>query len=177
MIKQSAPGAVIIHFLGGIHEIYFPYVLMKPVLLLAVILGGAGGVLTFSMLGAGLVATPSPGSIFALLAMTPRGGLAGVLMGVIVSSAISFSVASYFIKKSTVEDEKELIDAQRRVKELKGTSSKLKVSSIVFACDAGMGSSAMAATNLKQKKTLKSQGWWFSNSRKVSILERKKSIC
>ncbi|VBB09191.1 phosphotransferase system eiic, partial [Lucifera butyrica] len=36
MIKQSAPGAIIIHFLGGIHEIYFPYVLMNPLLILAV---------------------------------------------------------------------------------------------------------------------------------------------
>ena len=46
--KQTAPGAVIIHFLGGIHEIYFPYILMKPMLLLAVIGGGMGGVFTFS---------------------------------------------------------------------------------------------------------------------------------
>ena len=28
--KDSAPGAVIIHLLGGIHEIYFPYILMNP---------------------------------------------------------------------------------------------------------------------------------------------------
>ena len=152
MIKQSAPGAIIIHFLGGIHEIYFPYVLMKPVLLLAVIAGGASGVLTFSVMGAGLVATPSPGSIFALLAMTPKGGFAAVIIGVIVSTAVSFLVGSYFIKRSSAEqDESELRDAKQKVQELKGTKSKLTVSNIVFACDAGMGSSAMAATSFKSK--------------------------
>ena len=74
MIKQSAPGAIIIHFLGGIHEIYFPYILMQPILILAVVAGGAAGVFTFNALGAGLVAVPSPGSIFALSAMAPKGG-------------------------------------------------------------------------------------------------------
>src|SRR5690606_35007033 len=81
--KLSAPGAMIIHFFGGIHEIYFPYVLAKPKMLLAVIAGGAAGVLTFVIFGAGLVATPSPGSIFAYLAMTPKGGFIGVILGVL----------------------------------------------------------------------------------------------
>jgi len=152
MIKQSAPGAIIIHSLGGIHEIYFPYVLMKPVLLLAVIAGGASGVLIFSVMGAGLVATPSPGSIFALLAMTPKGGFLAVIMGVIVSTAVSFLVGSYFIKRSSGEqDESEFKDAKQKVQELKGTKSKIAVSSTVFACDAGMGSSAIAATSLRNK--------------------------
>ena len=51
--KQSAGGAAIIHFLGGIHEIYFPYVLMNPRLILAVILGGMTGVFTLTILGVG----------------------------------------------------------------------------------------------------------------------------
>ncbi|MCG8502545.1 MAG: mannitol-specific PTS transporter subunit IIC, partial [Firmicutes bacterium] len=96
MAKNSAPGAIIIHFLGGIHEIYFPYVLMKPILLVAAIAGGASGVLTFGILGAGLVATPAPGSIFAYLAMTPRGNLIPVLLGIIISTAVAFFVASLF---------------------------------------------------------------------------------
>lgn len=70
--KSSAPGAVIIHFLGGIHEIYFPYILMNPRLILAVIGGGVSGTFTFQLLGAGLTASPSPGSIFAYFAMTPK---------------------------------------------------------------------------------------------------------
>ncbi|MFC7642742.1 hypothetical protein ACFQX6_18715 [Streptosporangium lutulentum] len=78
-LRPSTPAAIIIHFLGGIHEIYFPYVLMKPRLILAVIAGGAAGILVFIATGAGLVATPSPGSIFAYLAVTPRGGWFGVI--------------------------------------------------------------------------------------------------
>jgi len=151
MVKQSAPGTIIIHFLGGIHEIYFPYVLMNPVLLLAVIAGGASGVLTFSILGAGLVATPSPGSIFALLAMTPKGGFFGVIAGVLVSTAVSFVVASYFVKRSKSSDSDiELEEAQSKVKVMKNVS-KGRVQKIVFACDAGMGSSAMGASNLRSK--------------------------
>ncbi|MEG6586352.1 PTS mannitol transporter subunit IICB [Dendrosporobacter sp. 1207_IL3150] len=152
MIKQSAPGAVIIHFLGGIHEIYFPYVLMNPMLLIAVICGGASGVLTFTIFKAGLVATPSPGSIFALLAMTPKGGYLGVLAGVLVSTVVSFLVASVFVKRANDKiDETELEDAKEKVKELKGVQVKTRITKIVFACDAGMGSSAMGATNLRNK--------------------------
>ncbi|MCK8058581.1 PTS mannitol transporter subunit IICBA [Fusibacter sp. A2] len=151
MVKQSAPGAVIIHFLGGIHEIYFPYVLMNPALLLAVIGGGMSGVLTFTMLGAGLVATPSPGSIFALLAMTPKGGFFGVIAGVAISTAVSFFIASFFVKRSKVSgSDQELEDAQEKVKALKGVKSG-QVKKIIFACDAGMGSSAMGASSLKSK--------------------------
>ncbi|WP_459762425.1 PTS mannitol transporter subunit IICBA [Alkaliphilus crotonatoxidans] len=157
MVKQSAPGSIIIHFLGGIHEIYFPYILMNPLLILAVIAGGASGVLTFSILGAGLVATPSPGSIFALLAMTPRGGYFPVLAGVAVSTTVSFLVGAFFIKRASHKmDENELEEAKEKVKGLKGKKGKLTVNQIIFACDAGMGSSAMAATSLKKK--LKEKG-------------------
>lgn len=153
-IKQSAPGAIIIHFLGGIHEIYFPYVLMNPVLVLAAIAGGATGVLTFSLTGAGLVATPSPGSIFALMAMSPRGGLFPVLLGVATSTIVSFLVASIFVKKSASK-ELNLDSATITMNEIKnigkiGTDS-MNINTIIFACDAGMGSSAMGATTLKSK--------------------------
>ncbi len=94
--KQSAPGAIVIQFLGGIHEIYFPYILMKPKLILAVIAGGASGVLTFTLLNAGLKAVPSPGSIIALMLMSPKGGHLAVLAGVVVATVVSFLVASVF---------------------------------------------------------------------------------
>lgn len=100
MVKESAAGAMIIHFLGGIHEIYFPYVLMNPTLLLAVIAGGASGVATFQIFNAGLIAPPSPGSIIALLAMCPKNGFLGVMAGVLVSTIVSFFIASIFVKKS-----------------------------------------------------------------------------
>lgn len=155
MIKQSAPGAIIIHFLGGIHEIYFPYVLMRPVLLLAVIAGGMSGVFTFGLFGTGLVATPSPGSIFALMAMAPRGELFGVLAGVVVSTVVSFVVASPLIKRSDALGDEVLEGAKAQMQQMKaeskGTQQLGAVRKIVFACDAGMGSSAMGASLLKKK--------------------------
>jgi PTS system mannitol-specific IIC component len=93
-LRPSTPGAIIIHFFGGIHEIYFPYVLMNPRLILAAIAGGASGVFIAVITGAGLVATPSPGSIFAYLAVTPKDGYFGVLLDIAVASVVSFGVAS-----------------------------------------------------------------------------------
>jgi mannitol PTS system EIICBA or EIICB component len=162
--KQTAPGAVIIHFLGGIHEIYFPYILMKPALLLAAIAGGISGVFTFTMFDAGLIAPPSPGSIFALMAMTPKGGYMGVLAGVLVATAVSFAVASLILKSSkSQEEETDLTDAATKMEQLKGKKSSVAdqfvasavsyvgVKKIIFACDAGMGSSAMGASILRNK--------------------------
>lgn len=169
MAKQSAPGAVVIHFLGGIHEIYFPYILMKPALILAAIAGGVSGVFTFTLFGAGLVAVPSPGSIFALLAMTPRGGYIGILAGVLVATTVSFLVSALFLKRNATVDEGDLEEATRSMEAMKGKKStaaaavaeglepaleqneEQPINKIVFACDAGMGSSAMGASILKNK--------------------------
>ncbi|MEV0618514.1 PTS mannitol transporter subunit IICB [Nonomuraea sp. NPDC050404] len=94
LLRASTPAAIIIQFFGGIHEIYFPYVLMKPRMILAVIAGGAAGVATFMITGAGLVATPAPGSIFAVITMTPRGGWFGVILGVVIATGVSFLVGA-----------------------------------------------------------------------------------
>lgn len=151
MVRQSAPGAVVIHFFGGIHEIYFPYVLMNPASLLAVMAGGVAGVFTFVITGAGLVATPSPGSIFAEMAMAPKGGLLPVLLGIAVAAAVSFVVAIPFVKRHAANSsDEELEDAKASVATLKGKGG---VKKIVFACDAGMGSSAMGASLLRKKVT------------------------
>jgi len=96
-LRPSTPGAIIIHFFGGIHEIYFPYVLMNPRLIIAAILGGGAGVFTAVVTGAGLVATPAPGSIFAYLAVTPKDGYFGVLLDILVASVVSFGVASMLL--------------------------------------------------------------------------------
>ncbi|MFP5115841.1 PTS mannitol transporter subunit IICB [Bacillaceae bacterium C204] len=163
--KQTAPGAVIIHFLGGIHEIYFPYILMKPMLIFAAMAGGISGVFTFNLLDAGLVAAPSPGSIFALLAMTPKGGYFATLAGVIVATAVSFAVAALILKTSkSTEEEEDLSSATAKMEEMKGKKSSVSsvlvnekpissemVNKVVFACDAGMGSSAMGASILRNK--------------------------
>jgi PTS system mannitol-specific IIC component len=96
-LRPSVPAAIVIQFLGGIHEIYFPYVLMKPRMIIAAIAGGAAGILTFIVTGAGLVATPSPGSIFAYIAETPKGGWFGVFAGVFIAAAVSFGVGSVLL--------------------------------------------------------------------------------
>jgi len=159
MAKESAPTAIIIHFFGGIHEIYFPYILMKPILILAAIAGGVVGTFTFVLFGAGLVAPPSPGSIFAYLAMTPKGGLFPVLSGVVTGAGASFAV-SYLLLKFTKqnEDADGLQKAAAQTAALKGSKLRVDVSElsggvrkIVFACDAGMGSSAMGASILRTK--------------------------
>lgn len=157
--KSSASGAAIIHFLGGIHEIYFPYILMNPILIIAAIAGGASGVFTFSILDAGLVATASPGSILALLGMTPKGHFLGTISGIAVATIVSFIVAVLLLK--FFDRGEDLETAQQKSKDMKvsskssqtvqNTNSTVAVKKIVFACDAGMGSSAMGATVLKKK--------------------------
>ena len=160
MVKSSAPGAIIIHFLGGIHEIYFPYILMNPVLIVAAIAGGISGVFTNVLLGGGLVGPAAPGSILAVLAMIPRGGYIPVILSVLISSAVSCVVAVPLLKIFGKEDS--LDAAKQKVQEMKSESKGLAtaataeltlsaVKTIVFACDAGMGSSAMGATVLKKK--------------------------
>ena len=152
IVKDSAPGAMVIHFLGGIHEIYFPYVLMRPILVLAVIAGGATGVLIFQIFGAGLVAPPSPGSIFAYIAVTPPnqgfGVYLGIYGGMIASAVVSFLVALPFVRKAgDVLSGESLEQAKSKMQELKQAGN---VTKIVFACDAGMGTSAMGANKLKR---------------------------
>jgi PTS system mannitol-specific IIC component len=159
--KSTAPGAMIIHFLGGIHEIYFPYVMMKPLLFLAVISGGVSGSFVFQLLGAGLRAPASPGSIIAILAMTPMGSYLPVILGVLAGAVASFAVATVILKadsKETVDNFEESVKATQAAKlSAKGSAGQTGLTNmtgiqhIVFACDAGMGSSAMGASILRKK--------------------------
>lgn len=161
--KQSAPGAAIIHFFGGIHEIYFPYILMRPLLIVAAILGGMSGVFTFVLLGGGLQAIASPGSILAILAATPGGAYMANIAGVLVATIVSFAVASLILKTGK-EKAEDIEAASKKMQEMKGKKSSVantlttnqgampnNVQKIVFACDAGMGSSAMGASLLRKK--------------------------
>jgi len=159
--KQSAAGASVIHFFGGIHEIYFPYVLMNPRLILAVIAGGMTGVFTLTLFNAGLISPASPGSIFAVLLMTPKTSILGVLLSIVASASVSFLVGSVFVKRQAAENKGEDLDgAQAKMAELKSGAPAVaggaapglaSVSHIVVACDAGMGSSAMGASMLRKK--------------------------
>src|SRR4029077_271058 len=90
--------AIIIQFLGGIHEIYFPYVLSNPVMIVALWAGGVTADFIFVIFNAGLVATPSPGSIFAYIAVTPPGQHLGVFLGVFAAAAVSFVVGSAILR-------------------------------------------------------------------------------
>ncbi|AFR71773.1 PTS system D-mannitol-specific IIA, IIB, IIC components Fru family [Brachyspira pilosicoli B2904] len=172
--KATAPGAAIIHFFGGIHEIYFPYILMNPILILALIVGGMSGVLTTLILKGGLIAVPAPGSIIAMLAVTPKGGFLATISSVVVATVVTFLVASIFVKRAPEEDLEEAIEKSKANKITNKTSDdtakeektndtveiteisfedaikKLEIKKIVVACDAGMGSSAMGATVLKK---------------------------
>ncbi|MCD1126459.1 PTS mannitol transporter subunit IICB [Jinshanibacter sp. LJY008] len=156
MSKKSAPGAMIIHFLGGIHELYFPYVLMKPLTLIAMIAGGMSGIYTFNLLGGGLVAGPSPGSIFAYLALTPKGSFFATIAGVTVGAMVSFVITSLILKMEknvAVENEDDFEKSADAVKAMKqeGALSIPQIQSIAFVCDAGMGSSAMGATTFRKR--------------------------
>jgi mannitol-specific phosphotransferase system IIC component len=108
-LRPTAPAAIVVQFLGGIHEIYFPYVLMKPRLIIAMILGGAAGVTTFMVTGAGLVATPAPGSIFAYMAVTPKGGYFGVILGVLIAAAVSFAASAVLLGFGRLEKDEETV--------------------------------------------------------------------
>ena len=156
--KGSASGAAIIHFFGGIHEIYFPYVLMNPRLIIAMILGGMTGVFTLTLFGSGLSSPASPGSIIAILAVTPKTSMLGVIVSVMAAATVSFLV-SVVLLKTTKNADKSFEEAQSDVIAMKDESKGLKtetfnlgnVTKIVVACDAGMGSSAMGAGVLRKK--------------------------
>lgn len=196
--KATSYGAGIIHFLGGIHEIYFPYVLMRPLLFIAVILGGMTGVATYSLLDFGFKSPASPGSFIVYMLNAPKGEFLHMVLGVLLAAIVSFIVAA-LILKFTKEPEEDLEAATEKMEASKGkkssVSSKLKgnednnatsttaststsenneeqseealldnydtenvdahdyskVNQVIFACDAGMGSSAMGASMLRNK--------------------------
>lgn len=142
--KTSAPGAAIIHFFGGIHEIYFPYVLANPLLLISMIAGSSASLLFFSIFGGGLVAPASPGSIISVLAMAPKGQTLIVLAGVLIAAGVSFAVSLPLIKGRNANAADNQVNADVNISS--GTRQRIK-----FACDAGMGSSALGATRFRKR--------------------------
>ena len=179
LARATAPGAAVIHFFGGIHEIYFPYVLAKPILLLGTIAGGMVGIGTLAVFDAGLRAPAAPGSIIAVLAQTPGSKFVGVILSVVLACATSFVICSVLLKLSRNKGV-DLAEATAEMEALKGKRSSVAgylsptdeavedeleaagvvhperprrapVHRIVFACDAGMGSSAMGASVLRNK--------------------------
>jgi PTS system mannitol-specific IIC component len=181
--RASAPGAALIQFVGGIHEVYFPYALMKPILILGLIAGGMTGVTTNMLLEGALRAPAAPGSIIAVIAQTPPGKMFAVLLSVVLAAAVSFIICSLILRATRKRDLEEMAitddafgAAITQTEAAKGKSSEAlanlrggaataagggmgvaatatdrEISNIVFACDAGMGSSAMGASVLRNK--------------------------
>jgi len=166
--RATAPGAFIIQFLGGIHEVYFPYVLAKPILLIGLIAGGASGVATNALFNSGLVAPASPGSIFAILIQTAPDSYIGVILSVIISAAVTFVISMLFLvasRKRDLASEDTFAAAVAQTEKNKGKKSDFlsgmaagasvtatkTIEKVIFACDAGMGSSAMGAGVLRKK--------------------------
>ena len=176
--RASAPGAAIIQFFGGIHEIYFPYVLMKPILIVAAIGGGMTGVFVNVLFDTGLIAPAAPGSIIAVFGVAARDSYLGIALAVAAAAAVSFALSTLFLRIGR-QDEGDIAAATAKMEEMKGKKSSVSgaltggaagsagvsaagaaaddlghtgpIGKIVFACDAGMGSSAMGATVLRKK--------------------------
>ena len=159
--KDSAPGAIIIHFFGGIHEIYFPYILMNPLVIVGPIAGNICAILFYSITKAGLVGPSAPGSIIAFMSMSPKSSIVITALGVLIAATVSFLVSSPIVKMA---GSKSLEDAQKKTSDMKAESkgqaaevlsgADVKaddIKKIVFACDAGMGSSAMGATKFRNR--------------------------
>jgi mannitol PTS system EIICBA or EIICB component len=169
--RNTAPAALIIQFFGGIHEIYFPFVLLKPITILATLGGGMVGILTLVIFGAGLRAPAAPGSIIAVYAQTPGNSLVGVTLSVLLAASTSFLIGSVILRASRTREEGDLAAATAQMETMKGKESSISgvlaqleaeeaqartervepIRKIVFACDAGMGSSAMGASVLRNK--------------------------
>ena len=159
--KESAPGALIVHLLGGIHEISFPYILMNPLLLLATIGGSFAAMIYNTFFNLGLSGPASPGSIFAFVGMAPKGSTLSVFLAFVIAASVSFLIASPIVRFSNGKGSLE--DAKNEVKSLHDESKGVApvvgnndvdlrtLDQIVFACDAGMGSSAMGAAVMQRK--------------------------
>ncbi|WP_193107193.1 PTS sugar transporter subunit IIA [Brachybacterium sp. FME24] len=172
--RASAPGAAIIQFFGGIHEIYFPYVLMKPILILAAVGGGMAGVAVNVAFGTGLISPAAPGSIIAIFGVAARDSYLGIALAVLAAAGVSFALSALFLKIGK-QDDGDIAAATAKMEQMKGKKSSVAgaltgagagaagaaaadgsehtgpIQKIVFACDAGMGSSAMGATVLRKK--------------------------
>lgn len=154
--RDSAPGAIIIHFLGGIHEIYFPYVLMNPVVIIGPIVGNICAITWFSLTGCGLKGPSSPGSIIAFLAMAPKDKILLILIGVLIAAAVSCVISSVIIRAtssttSIEEAQDQMADMKAQAKGTSAVTDSASVKKVIFACDAGMGSSAMGATKFRNR--------------------------
>ena len=175
--KRTAPGVAIIHAFGGIHEPYFPFILMKPQMIIASICGAVSGNFVFEFFNCGLVATASPGSYFSVLAVAPKSDYLPIIAGMLLSTAVSFVVGSLILKLSKGGDDYDDALEKKDAMKAEGKGEAVKeaivdltgkvIKKVYVACDAGMGSSAMGASILKKK--MKEAGFDDIEEKNVSI--------
>lgn len=150
LTKQSAPGAVVIQVFGGIHEIYFPYVLARPVLIFPIIAGNVCALLFYTVTNFGLVAPASPGSIISIILMSPKGRMVTGVLGVVIATAVTF-LLSWPIIKGRPDFQSGGKPAEGHPGTVPPPAGTGRIGKICFACDAGMGSSALGATRFKAR--------------------------
>ena len=160
-MRSSAPGAVLIQFIGGIHEIYYPYVLSRPILILPMILGASSSILFLTLVHAGLVGPISPGSIISVILMAPKGKTLLLVGAVLIAATVTFLTSALIIKRGSRADDKLPENRFKPKYKRDADAAKLAVSAkahniasvrcVIFACDAGMGSSALGATRFRQR--------------------------
>jgi PTS system mannitol-specific IIC component len=129
-LRPTVPAAFIIQFFGGIHEVYFPYVLMRPKMVLATICGGATGIATFQIFDVGLTGPAAPGSFFAFMGVTAKGDYFGVILGILLAAAVSFAVAGVLFGFGRHADEDEVVtdvDLTKAQEEVAATKAAGKV--------------------------------------------------
>ena len=160
-MRSSAPGAVLIQFIGGIHEIYYPYVLSRPILILPMILGASSSILFLTLVHAGLVGPISPGSIISVILMAPKGKTLLLVAAVLIAATVTFLTSALIIKRGSRDDDKLPENRFKPKYKRDADAAKLAVAAkarniasvgcVIFACDAGMGSSALGATRFRQR--------------------------
>ena len=151
--KSSAPGAVLIQFIGGIHEIYYPYVLSRPILILPMILGASSSILFMTIAHAGLIGPISPGSIISVIIMSASGKMFINVAAVLIAAAVTFITSALILRRSAKEDDAlpENRFKPKYKRDAEAAADVAKARHIVFSCDAGMGSSALGATRFRKR--------------------------
>lgn len=164
--KNETASVLTAHALGGIHEVYFPFILADLRLLPAVILGGLAGNISFHISKAAVKGMVSPGSIFSILIMADSGCRWKILAGILLSAIVSFLTGILILKKTSVyakkysfqkipsSSQKETdADPEGALQQepVQEENMRHSVKKIAFVCDGGIGSSVMGAALLRRK--------------------------
>ncbi|WHQ36846.1 hypothetical protein [Spiroplasma sp. SV19] len=163
--RAAALGSSPIQLLGGIHEVHYVYIVAEPIMILATISGAFVSLGVVAIFSGGTRAVISPGSLISVIAMSPTAiKIAINIIAVLAGALTAFGVASFIMifKRHHKTDQlivnvtDEGIAFQDPVVSLSQDRKKTpnfnwaKAKLLMVACDAGMGSSAMAAAILRK---------------------------